>query len=181
MLLFVMTGTHTSSEVGHPAGAGVAGSRCRLLPVRARLDRASRDPGSGLLLALAAAVLPAAAQAGPADGATSSGQVEISVSVGSRYRLLAVEVPETAAGIRLASGQFCLSSNQAPPAMPVMLVRTSSSLPAATMADPRSGMPVAAAEMRAAILPCGSPVVDLAVPVMAPASRAGDLFLVRPE
>lgn len=79
-----------------------------------------------MLLAVAAAMVPAIAQASKTARSVSSGSVQISVSVAPRYKVLAVDAPSLA-GVRPErhSDRLCLVTNSSMPTMPVKLVRPS--------------------------------------------------------
>lgn len=140
------------------------------------------DRGCGpkaLFLAAAAALLPAAANSRPAVGSFSSRRVEISVSVGPRYQVLAADTVGARQGVH--SGRLCLATNSSAPAMPVTMVRRP-----ATRPDPRKlhsgeNRQLAAGTV-AGIGRCG-PTDDKAVwRAVYPADReTGQLWLVYPE
>ena len=120
----------------HPSGMRPVddpGRRCpRTLSAVALFDdrrTPPRPPGRGglralLLLTVAAALPPAPAYAGPAVGSAASGRVEISVSVGPRYQVLAAEALDAASVRRgIYSNLLCLATNSSAPTLPVLLVR----------------------------------------------------------
>jgi len=130
-------------------------------------------------LAAAAALLPAAAHASPAAESVSSGRLEISVSVGSRYKVVAADTVGARLGVH--SGRLCLATNSSAPVMPVRLVRWPASRP-----DPRkpgSGENAQLAHGTAAGIGRCGPMDDKAVwHAVKPADRtAAQLWLVYPE
>ena len=99
-------------------------------------DRRSspRPPQHGgrrvIFLAVAAALLPAAANPDSAVSSVSSGSVEISVSVAPRYKILAVNARDaTSAQPVTYSDLLCLATNSSTPTMPVKLVRPATHRP----------------------------------------------------
>lgn len=111
----------TGSECGNAAGALAP---VGLLPLTLRpAHRAERNV---VLLAVAAAMIPAIAHSSPAARSVSSGSVQISVSVAPRYKVLAVEAPDAARDRpERYFDRLCLATNSSVPPMPVMLVRPS--------------------------------------------------------
>lgn len=161
------------------------GRKCRRA-ITALFDDRRWSPGpnhSGgpraLFLAGAAAMLPAAANSSPAAGSVSSGRVEISVSVGPRYQVLADDRVGVRRGVH--SGRPCLATNSSAPVMPVTLVRRPASRPDPRKPNSGENMQLEARTV-AGIGRCG-PMDDKAVwRAVNPADRtAGQLWLVYPE
>lgn len=75
------------------------------------------------LLGAAAAMMPTIAHSSQAAGSASSGSVQISVSVATKYKVRTADLTTLIRGRRNGhSGRFCLATNSSTPAMPIRLV-----------------------------------------------------------
>lgn len=99
-----------------------------------RLARACRQTA----LLAATILLPVdIVKARSATGPTSSGSVEISVSVAPQYKLLVREMTRAGAVQETIPNILCLATNSWTPSLPIMLVRLSNSWPDLRRVGPR--------------------------------------------
>lgn len=157
------------------AGADALPGDRRSSPALAR-----RGNRTAVLLAISILMPANAANAGPGTGPTSSGTVEISISVAPRYKLLAEEASGAGAIQEGQSGRVCLTTNSSALSLPVMLVRPFRRRPEPSKAEPGHDWPAdgSATEIRS----CG-PGQDHSAPLdLDPMERsASQLVLVRPD
>lgn len=133
-----------------------------------------------MLLAILILIPANAANASLGTGPTSSGTVEISISVAPRYKLLVEEASGAGAIQEGQSGRLCLTTNSSALSLPVMLVRPSTRRPDPSKAEPRHDRP--ADGWATKIRSCG-PGQDHSAPLDLDAMErsASPLVLVRPD
>lgn len=168
---------HTGRKCRH------AGRAFALFGAR-RLSRRPTHRGGrrAIFLAVATILLPAAANSSPAVGSSSSGSVEISVSVAPGYKVLAIEASDGASvQPDVHSARLCLATNSSSPTMPVMLVRPSARRP--ELREPASDVNMQPADGTAlGIRPCGLTDDSSASRAFDPADlRTNQMLLVHPE
>lgn len=134
-----------------------------------------------MFLAVVAALLPSVANSKPAVESASSGSVAISVTVGARYKVMTVTVPDGASvGPELHPNQLCLFTNSLAPTLPVMLLRPSAAPSSARNSKWVEEMHRAVA-MAETVWGCATPSGKSAPNALSLADRPAGQLLVRPE